>query len=174
MLLSNRRQLLALCTECQEFYMAMLLSFEVALMSVPSCVEINKYWKRQQSILLFYSYSPEYRKHFEKHTILVYLDHLSNTMTTNDYKWAKIVFYLSRDAFLFMTLILDQIAILSKFSRRSLENFTRSRKNRTVTFNCCILGIYGSYILPHAFPSRWFSPTFACPWRAANDLLFIS
>ena len=61
-------------------------------------------------------------------------------MTTNDYKWAKIVFYLSRDAFLFMTLILGQIAILSKFSRRSLENFTRSRKNRTVAFNCCILG----------------------------------
>ena len=49
-------------------------------------------------------------------------------MTTNDYKWAKIVFYLSRDAFLFMTLILGPIAILSKFSRRSLENFTRSRK----------------------------------------------
>ena len=22
--------------------------------------------------------------------------------------------------------------------------------------------------LPHAFPSRWFNPSFACPWRAEN------
>ena len=39
---------------------------------------------------LFYSYSPEWREHFEKDTILAYL-YLSITMTTNDYTWAKIV-----------------------------------------------------------------------------------
>ena len=66
---------------------------------------------------------------------------------------------LSRDALLFCDLILGQIVILWKFSWRPLENFTRSQKNKTVTFNDCILGIYGSNIndfqaLPHAFPSR--------------------
>ena len=66
---------------------------------------------------------------------------------------------LSRDALLFVTQILGQIAILWKFSRRPLENFTRSQKNKTVTFKDCILGIYGTNIkdfqaLPHAFPSR--------------------
>ena len=85
----------------------------------------------------------------------------------NDYKWAKIVIYL---IYLFR-IFQGQIAILWKFSQRSLENFTRSQKNKTVTFNDCILGIYGSNIkdfngLPHAFPLRWFNPTFACPWRA--------
>ena len=87
----------------------------------------------------------------------------------NDCKWAKIVIYL---IYLFRT-FQGQIAILWKFSQRSLENFTRSQKNKTVTFNDCILGIYGSNIndfkaLSHAFPSRWFNPTFACPWRAEN------
>ena len=52
---------------------------------------------------LFYSYSPEWKQRFEKHTILSYLYHLSNTMTTNDYKWAKIAIYLSRDTSLFVT-----------------------------------------------------------------------
>ena len=95
----------------------------------------------------------------------------------NDYKWAKIVIYL---IYLFR-IFQGQIAILWKFSQRSLENFTRSQKNKTVTFNDCILGIYGSNIndfqaIPHAFPSRWFNPTFACP-RAVNvpsDFEFIS
>ena len=46
-------------------------------------------------------------------------------------------------------------------------------KNKTVTFKDCILGIYGSNInyfqeLQHAFPLRWFNPTFECPWRAVN------
>ena len=47
---------------------------------------------------LFYSFSPEWRQHYEKHTILPFLYHLSNTITTDldDYKWAKIVIYLSR------------------------------------------------------------------------------
>ena len=36
------------------------------------------------------------KKHFEKHTILAYLYHVSNTVTTNDHKWAKIVIYLSQ------------------------------------------------------------------------------
>ena len=66
---------------------------------------------------------------------------------------------LSRDALLFVTKILGQIAILWKFRRRSLESFTRSQKNKTVTFKDCILGIYGSNLndlqaLPHAFPLR--------------------
>ena len=43
---------------------------------------------------LFYSYSSEWRQHFEKHTILAYLYHVGNTVTTNDHKWAKIVIYL--------------------------------------------------------------------------------
>ena len=47
------------------------------------------------------------------------------------YRWAKIVFFsisnLSRDALLFVTKILGQIAILWKFRRRSLESFTRSQ-----------------------------------------------
>ena len=50
---------------------------------------------------------------------------------------------------------------------RKLIPLLPSQKNKTVTFNDCILGIYGSNIndfkaLPHAFPSRWFNPTFAC------------
>ena len=45
---------------------------------------------------LFYNFSPEWRQHFEKHTILPFLYHLSNTITTDDYKRAKIVIYLSR------------------------------------------------------------------------------
>ena len=52
----------------------------------------------------------------------------------NDYKWAKIVIYL---IYLFR-IFQGQIAILWKFSQRSLENFTRSQKNKTVTFNDCI------------------------------------
>ena len=60
----------------------------------------------------------------------------------NDYKWAKIVIYV---IYLFR-IFQGQIAILWKFSQRSLENFTRSQKNKTVTFNDCILGIYGSNI----------------------------
>ena len=43
-------------------------------------------------------------------------------------------------------LIFGHIAILWKFSRRPLKNFTRSQKNKTVTFKDCILGIYGSNI----------------------------
>ena len=75
-------------------------------------------------------------------------------MAIKDYKWAKIVIYLSCDALLFLTLILGQIAILWKSSRRLLENCTRSQKNKT----SCILGIYGSKIndfqaQPHAFLS---------------------
>ena len=55
-----------------------------------------------------------------------------------------------------------------------LSNVTRSQKNKTVTFKICLLPIYGRNIndfhaLPHAFPLRWFNPTFASPWRAAND-----
>ena len=103
--------------------------------------------------------------------ILAYLYHLSNTMTTNDYKWAKIVIYLSR--IYRVTPCCLWVCDFMKFSRRPLENFTRSRKNKTVTFKDCIVGIYGSNIndfqaLPHAVPSRWFNPTFACPWKAVN------
>ena len=60
---------------------------------------------------------------------------------------------LSRDALLFVTWIFGQIAILWKFSRRSLENFARSQKNKTVTFNDCILGIYGNNINDFQEPS---------------------
>ena len=38
MLSSNRHQFLSLCTEREKFYMAVLLSFEVALMSVPAWI----------------------------------------------------------------------------------------------------------------------------------------
>ena len=46
-------------------------------------------------------------------------------------------------------------------------------RKKTVTFNDSILFIYCSNVndfkaLSHAFPSRWFNPTFACPWRAEN------
>ena len=44
------------------------------------CVDMNKYWDLldEGSVThavdsLFYSYSPEWRQHFEKHTILAYL-----------------------------------------------------------------------------------------------------
>ena len=82
--------------------------------------------------------------------------------------------HLSRDTLLFVTSILVQIVILWKFSGCSLENVTISQKNRTVTLKICLFEIYGSNIndfqaLPHAFPWRWFIPTFVCPWRAAND-----
>ena len=38
MLLSNRHQFLSLCTELKKFYIAVSLSFEVALMSVPASI----------------------------------------------------------------------------------------------------------------------------------------
>ena len=38
MLLPNRQQFLSLCTVRKKFYTAILLSFEVALMSVPACI----------------------------------------------------------------------------------------------------------------------------------------
>ena len=88
---------------------------------------------------------------------------------------SKVTHYI-RTAFLKVCCIwcIRTRTILWKFSRRSLENFTSSqKKKKTVTFNDSILGIYGSNVndfkaLPHAFPSRWFNPTFACPWRAEN------
>ena len=96
----------------------------------------------------------------------------------NDYKWAKIVIYLIYLSRIYRVTpcclwpkFSGQIAISWKFSRRSLENFTRSQKKKTVTFNDCILGIHGSNIndfQAHAFPSRWFNPTFKRPWRAEN------
>ena len=70
---------------------------------VTACVDMNKYWNKLEEASvthavdsLFYSYSPESRQHFEKHTILAYVYRLSNTMTTNDYKWARIASYLPR------------------------------------------------------------------------------
>ena len=102
LLLSNLHQFLSLCTERKRFYMAILLSFEVAL-SVPASIWIQLILRLldKASVThavhsLFYSYSLEWRQHFEKHTILAYLYHVSNTMTTNDYKWAKIFICLSR------------------------------------------------------------------------------
>ena len=64
----------------------------------------------------------------------------------------------------------DFMEIQSALARK----VTRSQKNRTVTLKISLFGIYGSNIkdfqaLPHAFPCRWFIPTFSCPWRAAND-----
>ena len=61
-------------------------------MSVPAWMWINTEINLGEASVthavdsLFYSYSPEWRQHFEKHTILAYLYHLSNTMTTNDYE----------------------------------------------------------------------------------------
>ena len=168
MLLSNCHQFLSLCTEHEILY------GHITCVDVSACVDMNKCWDKldeasvtQAVHSLFYSYSPEWRQHFEKRTILVYLR--VSFKQHNDCKWAKIVSYL---IYLFR-IFQGQIAILWKFSQRSLENFTRSQKNKTVTFNDCILGIYGSNIkdfngLPHAFPLRWFNPTFACPWRAKH------
>ena len=65
MLLSNRHQFLSLCTERKRFYMAILLSFEVALMSVPAWIRINTEINLGEASVthavdsLFYSYSPE-------------------------------------------------------------------------------------------------------------------
>ena len=125
---------------------------------------------------LLYSYSSEWRQHFEKHTILAYLYHASNTVTTNDHKWAKIVIYLSQNYR--VRLVVCDLNFWSdcdfmEIQSAPAQNFTRSQKNKTVTFKDYILGIYGSHIndfqaLPHAFPLRWFDPTFACPWRAVK------
>ena len=41
---------------------------------------------------LFYSYSPEWRQHFEKHTIFAYVYDLNNTMTVNEPKLSFIWF----------------------------------------------------------------------------------
>ena len=97
MLLSNCHQFLSLCTEHEILY------GHITYVDVSACVDMNKCWDKldkasvtQAVHSLFYSYSPEWRQHFEKNTIIAYLYHLSNTRTTNDYKWAKIVCYLSR------------------------------------------------------------------------------
>ena len=75
-----------------------ILYGHITLIDVSACVDMNKCWDKldeasvtQAVHSLFYSYGPEW-----KNTILAYLYHLSNTMTTSDYKWAKIVLYLSQ------------------------------------------------------------------------------
>ena len=81
-----------------------ILYGHITCIDVSACVDMNKCWDKldeasvsQAVHSLSYSYNPEWRQHFEKKTtILAYLYHVSNTRTTNDYKWAKIVLYLSR------------------------------------------------------------------------------
>ena len=99
----------------KRFYMAIWLSFEDALMPVPaSWIWINTETKciDEASVThavdsLFYSYSPKWGQHFEKHTILAYLYHLRNTMTTNDYKWAKIVIYSFVESIVWRLVVCD-------------------------------------------------------------------
>ena len=135
-------------------------------------------WLSHQAVnSLFYSYSLEWRQHFEKHTILAHVYHLNNTMTVNEPKLSFIWFiYLESIAWRLVVSDLNFKARLRFYGNlvgaRS-KTLQVPRKKKTVTFNESILGIYGSNVndfkaLPHAFPSRWFNPTFACPWRAEN------
>ena len=136
-------------------------------------------WLSHQAVnSLFYSYSLEWRQHFEKHTILAYVYHLNNTMTVNEPKLSFIWFiYLESIAWRLVVSDLNFKARLRFYGNlvgaRSKTLQVPRKKKKTVTFNDSILGIYGSNVndfkaLPHAFPSRWFNPTFACPWRAEN------
>ena len=92
-------------------------------------------------------------------------------MTINEPK----LLFIYLESIAWRLVVCDLNSILWKFSRRALENFTRSQKNKTVTFKDFILGIYGNNVndvqaLPHAFPLRLFNPTFAWPWRASVDV----
>ena len=112
-----------------------------------------------------------------KNTILAHLYHLNNTMTINEPK-LSCIWFIYLESIVWRLVVCDlnfkgRLRFYGNLVGTPSKTLQDPRKSKTVTPNDYILGIYGTNIndfkaLPYAFPSRWFNPTFACPWRAEN------